>query len=113
VSAVVTLVAVHWVLSALCCRSHALGNLVKGHTRLLISQGQVHWDNLRQSHISEHDLLELLRLNANLDDPSKVERAYKERSGDIGVVKRDDPPQVVEVAVQPGVQIVRIELSRG
>jgi uncharacterized membrane protein YcaP (DUF421 family) len=111
-AAAVTLIAFHWVLTALCCHYHGLGNLVKGHAHLLISNGEIDWKSMRQSHISQHDLLEELRLNANIDDPSQVKCAYKERSGDIGVVKRDDPPRIVEVAVQPGVQVVRIELVR-
>jgi len=48
---------------------------------------------MRRSHISEHDLLEELRLNANIDDLNRVERAYKERSGEIGVVVKSAEPR--------------------
>jgi len=109
--AMATLVAVHWLLTAVTFRSHWLGNLVKGHCHLLVSNGEIQHESLRRSHISVHDLLEALRLRANTDDLSRVKAAFKERSGDVGFVLQERTPKVVEVAVQPGVQTVRIELS--
>jgi uncharacterized membrane protein YcaP (DUF421 family) len=111
VVAVVTLVAIHWSLTALACRYHAVGNLIKGQTYLLISNGEIQRDNLRRAHISQHDLVEQMRLNANVEDTAQVQVAYKERSGEVGVVKRPLEVKVVEVAVREGVQVVRVELS--
>lgn len=84
----VVLVAAHAVLTAAGVRWHALGNFMKGHTQILIRDGVVLWDNLRNSHISEHDLAEALRLNGKVEDPSAVARAYKERNGEISVITR-------------------------
>jgi uncharacterized membrane protein YcaP (DUF421 family) len=105
-----TLVGLHWVLTAITSRSPWWENLVKGHVRPLISDGEILRENMRMSHISEGDLREELRLNANLDDPHLVKMAYKERSGQVGVIKRESKPKVVEVEVREGVQTVRIEL---
>ncbi len=46
-----------------------------------------------------------------LSDPAKVKEAHIERSGDLSVIKQDEPPRVVEVRVQDGVQTARIELG--
>lgn len=82
-----TLVGLHWVLSRLACRSHQLGILSEVHTRKLVSDGIIDWQSMNQSHLSEHDLLEELRLNGNVEDLKQVASAYKERSGAIGVIK--------------------------
>src|SRR5262245_50810177 len=57
-----TLIALHWVFTALTYRFHWLGRLVKGNSQVLIADGQINWDAMRRSHISEHDLREELRL---------------------------------------------------
>ena len=44
---------------------------------------------MRKSHIGERDLLEELRSEAKLSDPSKVQEARLERNGKISVIKRD------------------------
>ncbi|MDB5339375.1 MAG: hypothetical protein JWN70_4994 [Planctomycetaceae bacterium] len=111
--ATVTLVGLHWLLSKLTSLSHRWGLLIKGHEYPLVSNGQILWDNLRRSHLSEADLREQLRLNANIDDPKLVMSAYKERSGEIGVVKQPAKPHIVEIRVEDGVQLVRISLTPG
>lgn len=110
--ATATLVAIHWLLTALSCRYHVLGNLIKGHARQIVRDGEVLWDNMRRSHISQHDLVEELRLNANLDDVTKVASAYKERSGEIGiVVARQTEPKVVDLGIHDGVHTLRIVIA--
>jgi uncharacterized membrane protein YcaP (DUF421 family) len=104
------LVALHWLMSWLACRSHHFGNLVKGHCVLLVDSGKINHSALRRSHISQDDLLEGLRINANLEDVSRVEKAYKERSGRISGVRRRMRTEVVDVHVEEGLKTVRIEL---
>jgi len=104
------LVAMHWLLTWLAVRSHWLGRLIKGNFYALVENGQVNWRNMHRAHISQHDLMEELRLNAHLETVEEVKVAYKERSGSIGIVKRKQA-HVLEVNVQDGVQVVRIELS--
>jgi uncharacterized membrane protein YcaP (DUF421 family) len=106
--AAATLVSMHWLLTRLACRSHWLGNLIKGQPHLLISNGELQWDNIRRSHITEHDLREELRLNGNVEDFNEVKAAYKERSGEVGVVRRQAEPKIIEIAVEAGVQTVRV-----
>jgi|SRR5579863_7160429 len=110
-TAVVTLVAIHSVLTALACRFHWLGNAIKGRQYLLIANGEIIRENLLRSHLSERDLIEEMRLNANVEDPAAVQAAYQERSGQVGVVKRPLRPQVLEISVREGVQTIKLELS--
>ena len=110
-AATATLVALHWVFTALAIRSHWWGNLIKGRSYLLVADGKMLTENMARSHTTENDLKEALRLNANLDDIQQVKCAYKERSGDLGIVKRPSEPQVCEIQVHDGVQTVRIAMS--
>jgi uncharacterized membrane protein YcaP (DUF421 family) len=104
-----TLIAFHWVLSWASFRSHGFGNLVKGEARLLIRDGRPEREAMRRAHITEHDLDEDLRAEG-LDDRGRVKEARLERSGKVSVVKRAEP-RVVEVRVEAGVQVVRVELA--
>jgi uncharacterized membrane protein YcaP (DUF421 family) len=80
------LIGLHWFGSWLGCRSHRLGDLIKGRVRLLARNGKVDWTQMRKSHLSIHDLEEAMRLRANVDELERIEAAYKERSGQISVV---------------------------
>jgi uncharacterized membrane protein YcaP (DUF421 family) len=104
------MVALHWVITALACRSHWLGNLLKGHSRLIVKDGHALEGAMRQSHISRHDLLEQLRLHG-VENVAAVQAAYKERNGEISVIPGPTTPHVIEVSVQDGVQTVRIALG--
>jgi uncharacterized membrane protein YcaP (DUF421 family) len=107
------LVGCHWLSTWATVRSHAMGNMIKGHTRLLVADGQVDEAALCKSHLSHEDLEEGMRINGNVEDLARVPRAYKERSGTISVVRRPPAPKVVDVHVDDGVKTVRIELGGG
>ena len=81
------LIGAHWVASYLSFQSHWLGDLIKGHTEILIQDGLVQHENARLSHITQHDLMEGLR-QAGVDDISRVKLACLERSGRISVILR-------------------------
>lgn len=109
-TAVVTLILIHFLLTAWSWHNHRISTLMKGHQRLLIKDGRIDLDKLRLSHITYDDLMEELRLNANCNDVSEVEVAYKERSGQVGVVLQKKKPQIIDISVVDGVQTVRIKL---
>ena len=56
---------------------------------MLVRDGEIQWDAMRQGHISEKDLVEALRTNGKLTDAHNVQLAYLERSGDISIIPRD------------------------
>ncbi len=106
------LVVAHWLTAVAAFRWTRFGRLVKGQPEVLIRDGDIDWDHMRGSAITENDLREMLRTSAHLNDPGKVKLSYLERNGRISVIPRPSGPQVVEVAVQDGVQTVRIQLGQ-
>ena len=116
------LVGLHWVLAWAAFRSDWFGRLVKGTPRTLVQDGEIRWDAMRASHVSDDDLRSALRSQGGVEAPEAVKAARLERSGKISVLPREsDPdfeasggdggPRVVEVRVADGVQYVRIELG--
>lgn len=103
------LVGIHWILTILSAHSHAFGKLVKGRERLLVWNGEVQQAEMRKNHLSDRDLLEMVRLKGNVADARNVAEAYLERNGEISVIPHR-APHVVEVDVSAGVQTVRILL---
>jgi uncharacterized membrane protein YcaP (DUF421 family) len=82
------LIGLHRLLARLAFRSHKFGNLVKGKADVLIENGKVKVDIMRENNISDHDLLEDLRSNGKVEDPKDVKLALFERSGEISVVPK-------------------------
>jgi uncharacterized membrane protein YcaP (DUF421 family) len=88
--AALVLVGLHWLFARIAFRSDRFGTLIKGSTRLLVSDGKVDWDAMRRSNLSRNDLLEALRLRANLTDWEQVREARLERNGEISVIRKSD-----------------------
>ncbi|HLL76029.1 MAG TPA: YetF domain-containing protein [Pyrinomonadaceae bacterium] len=82
------LVLLHWVLAAIAFRSHGFGNLVKGRNQLLVRDGEPLRNEMRKTHITEHDLNEALRKQGKPADMSQVREAHLERDGKISIVAR-------------------------
>jgi uncharacterized membrane protein YcaP (DUF421 family) len=104
-----TLVGMHWLFSFVACRWHGFGVAVKGRSRILVRDGTPDRAAMRAAHITERDLLEDLR-GEGLAGPETVKEARLERSGKVSVVKRAEP-KVIEVRVEAGVQVVRVEIG--
>jgi len=106
-----TLVTLHWLFAFIAFRSDRFGDVVKGRSRVLVEKGEIDWDEMRNSNISYKDLMSRVRLQAQFEDLEQVQVARLERSGDLSVIPVDDAPKVLEVRVEEGVQIVRIQLE--
>src|SRR5690242_16212777 len=52
IAGTLALVLAHWLTTAAACRSHILGQWIKGHTYVLIRDGQILHENLARSHMS-------------------------------------------------------------
>ena len=87
-AASLVLVLLHWVLSAIAFRSHSFGNLVKGRNQLLVRDGELLHNEMRRTHVTEHDLNEALRQQGEPADLSRVREAHLERDGSISIVTR-------------------------
>ena len=104
------LVGMHWIFAVLSARSHGFGRLVKGEESLIVRDGEVLRAEMRRNHLSDRDLLEMLRLNGHTADPREVAAAYLERNGEVSVIPIRKA-HTVEVDVAGGVQTVRIVLG--
>ena len=104
-------ISLHWSLAALAFHTSWFGSLVKGNPILLIKDGQVQQQSMREAGLSSQDLEQALRMQAQQTDASKVQLAYLERNGNISVIPCKSEPRIVDVSVVDGVQTVRIELG--
>jgi Protein of unknown function (DUF421) len=85
----VVIVLVHRLFAFIAYHSHWFGCLLKGRPEVIVENGNLVWDAMRRNHISVHDLEEDLRLDAQMEDASKVKVARVERSGDISFIKKE------------------------
>jgi uncharacterized membrane protein YcaP (DUF421 family) len=83
----VLLVAVHWLFSALACRSQGFGKLIKGTSTIVVENGAVRSEALAGQHMSEDDLAEDLRQHG-VSAAADVKEARLERSGHLSVLKK-------------------------
>lgn len=83
------LILLHRLMSLIACRWPVFEKLVKGHTDVLVKDGEVLTKTLRAHHISDDDLAEQLRLKAMISDTGNVSVARLERSGEISFIKKD------------------------
>lgn len=88
-AASVVLVAMHWTFSAIAFRSRGFGRIIKGKTHKLVNDGEIDWNEMRISHISENDLKEALRQHGHRDNLENIESAYLERNGSISIIPSD------------------------
>jgi uncharacterized membrane protein YcaP (DUF421 family) len=85
------LVVFHQVLGTLAYRFHAVSQLIKGRTQLLVKDGEVQESEMRRCKITPDDLNEHLRLNGRVLGAGNVAEARLERNGSISVVRRRTP----------------------
>ena len=105
------LVGMHWLLATLSYHLSWFGPLVKGHPVLLVKDGDIQRDGMREGGVTQADLDQALRAEGSAPDPSSVRLAYLERDGSISVVPRHEGPRILEVSVADGVQTVHIALE--
>jgi uncharacterized membrane protein YcaP (DUF421 family) len=82
------LVVLHRTLAYWSRRSHAVGLLIKGRSDVIVREGALDEAAAHRNRLSEHDLLEDLRLNGNVAEIRDVLLAVLERNGQISVVRR-------------------------
>jgi len=82
------LVGLHRAVAELSRRSHRFGILVKGRSDVLVRDGLTNTEAMVKNRVSQHDLLEDLRLNGNVGSVDHARLAVLERNGQISVVRR-------------------------
>lgn len=89
-AACLLLILLHRGFSLLAAHSEYFGDWIKGHDRVVLEDGKVLWNAMKKSNLSEQDLMQNIRLNANITDISKIKIARLERNGDISVILKDE-----------------------
>ncbi|PYJ10092.1 MAG: DUF421 domain-containing protein [Verrucomicrobia bacterium] len=88
IAAGVVLMLIHRACAFGACKSHAFGKLIKGRPVTLVRNGEIDRGEMRRALVSDHDLEEDLRLDAQIEGVSDIKIARLERSGDISFIKK-------------------------
>jgi len=89
-AACLLLILFHRAFSVIAAYSDKFGNWIKGHDRVILRDGELLRDAMKESDLSEQDVMQSLRLNANTDDVSKIRVARMERNGDISIIMKEE-----------------------
>jgi uncharacterized membrane protein YcaP (DUF421 family) len=108
---ILTLMAIHYVISYFTFYFRSASNIVKNSERQLIKDGEIDEVAMRKSKLGENDLLQALRQKGGIKSPEEVDCAFLERDGTITVIPKKAEPRILEVQVEKGVQTVKIVLS--
>jgi len=84
----IVLVLLHRILAYWSSRFHVIGILIKGNSDVIVRDGRLDEKTVSRCRLSEHDVLEDLRLNGNVGTVNEVLLAVFERNGQISVVRR-------------------------
>ena len=90
VISMVVIILIHKLLAKLSIYSKWFGAKVKGEKVLLYRDGMFIQKNMSKVNITEHDILEDLRLEVQLANLEKIQEVYMERSGKISFVKKEE-----------------------
>lgn len=89
--AALVLVLLHRLLAVIAFHTNfGFGNWIKGKPSILIKDGEIQWDALREHSITENDLKESVRKSGCEGNLENVNMAYLERSGDISIIQKSD-----------------------
>jgi len=105
------LVGIHQLFAWLSYRSQRFERLIDGVPDPVVTEGRIVESTSRRHLLSEANIRTALRHKAQTDDLSRIAVARVEVNGEISFIPRHPPPRIVEVRVEEGVQIVRLEIS--
>ena len=78
----------HRICSSIAFYNEFFGRLVKSEELILYKDGRIMEENLKLCMISKKDLIEGVRLTANVGSLEETEVVYMERTGQISVIKK-------------------------
>lgn len=83
------IILVHKIFAKLSIYSKWFGSAVKGEKILLFGDGKFERKNMNRVNITEHDILEDLRLTVQSKSLDVIKEVYMERSGEISFIKKE------------------------
>lgn len=107
---ILTLMAIHYVISYITFYTDRASSLIKNDERQLIKDGEIIEDALEKSKLGKNDLMEAVRKKGNVEAPEDVQAAYLERDGSISVIPKKQEPQIIDIKIEEGVQHVKVEI---
>lgn len=69
--------------------SKLFGRAVKGDVTLIYRKGNFLHENMKHCMVTEKDIMEEVRIKANLDSLEEVQAVYVERNGEMGIIKKE------------------------
>ena len=84
----IVLLLIHKSISRLTFYNKWAGRQLKGNPTLLFKDGDFLYDNMKECDITEHDILEELRLNCQCKSFDGIYEVYMERSGKFSFIKK-------------------------
>ena len=105
------LVGIHQLFAWLSYRSQRFERLIDGLPDPVVTEGRILESASRRHLLSEANIRATLRHKAQTDDLSRIAVARVEVNGEISFIPRHPPPRIVEIRVEDGVQVVRLEIS--
>ena len=109
---VAVLVIMHWAISIIGYYAGSyISKTVKNSARQLVKDGEMIEEEMRKSKLGEHDLMQAVRNQGNVDSLEKVKSAYLERDGTITVITNGCDVQILEIDVKENVQTVKIKIE--
>lgn len=108
---IMTLMLIHYLISYLTFLSSDASKVLKNTQRQLVKDGVVIDEAMRTSKLGENDLLQALRQKGNVESPEEIQSAYLERDGSITVIPKKRVPEIIDIEVKKGIQMVRVEIA--
>ena len=84
----VALMAAHKLLAWAAVKWRTVGKVVKGREMILYREGKFFENHMEREGISENDILEQLRIKANMASLDDISEVYFERNGELSFVKK-------------------------
>jgi uncharacterized membrane protein YcaP (DUF421 family) len=110
-AASVLLIGMHQLFAWLSYRSPRFERLIDGEPDQVVRDGRILEGASRRHLLSNENIRAVLRRRAQTDDLSRIEAARVEVNGEVSFIPRHPPPRIVDIRVEDGVQVVRLELS--
>lgn len=88
VAACLVIVLMHRIFAWFSVRNRKFSSLVNGDKILIYKDGSLNNCNLRKALINKDDLLEQVRLQANVNSMDEIEMIYMEKTGELSAVKK-------------------------
>lgn len=83
------IVLLHRLFSWFKIKNKYFSHLIDGNKIILFENAQFNQSNMKKALITEEDIMQELRKTALTDDLTKIKLIYMERSGELGIVKKN------------------------